>query len=270
MNGQAVYRISLAISDFFAGTVIFPTFVITTIYQSLVVNADLRVKIAYVDAVGFIMWLSLHVSTFTLVAAAIDRFKVVYRPLSYNVKSSISTAWKTCAVLWIISIILAALPLGVVAGILRYEIIVAGVSIPYLNISFYGYFYISCVFVFPVILMWIFTIITFVFYKKYSKKRQNILSTNSKKKEMKKQTRLLFTLGIMVVVFSVCILPFVILCVLAFHNIIHGKSMATGLMCSAVLCTSNSLWNFFIYKVRDKAFRKTSKNLYKKLLCCSK
>ena len=92
MNGQTVYRISLAVSDFFTGTVIFPAFIITPIYQ-LVTDGNLKVEKAYVDAVGFFATLNSHVSAFTLTAASFDRFKVVYHPLSYNLKLSISTAW---------------------------------------------------------------------------------------------------------------------------------------------------------------------------------
>ena len=169
MNGQTVYRISLAVSDFFTGTVIFPAFIITTVYQ-FVTNGNLKVEKAYIDAIGFFAMLSLHVSAFTLTAAAFDRFKVVYHPLSYNLKLSISTAWKICAILWIISIMIAALPLGVFGKRLEYKIFVSGIPMPFLNDSFYAYLYISCVFLLPVILMWIFTIMTFVFYKKYLKK----------------------------------------------------------------------------------------------------
>ena len=278
MNGQTVYRISLAVSDFFTGTVIFPAFIITTIYQ-LVTDGNLKVAKAYIDAVGFFAMLSLHVSAFTLTAAAFDRFKVVYHPLSYNLKSSILTAWKICAVLWIISIMIAALPLGVLGKKLEYIIFLGGIPMPFLNNSSLAYLYISCVFVLPVILMWIFTIMTLVFYKKYLKKRQNIISTNAHKQEMKKQIRLLFTLGIMVIVFSVCILPIVISCFFIFYNTSierlssnfwTSRTIVTIILCSLVMCASNSLWNFFIYSARDKAFRTSSKNLYKRLLCCLK
>ena len=278
MNGQTVYRISLAVSDFFTGTVIFPAFIITPIYQ-LVTDGNLKVEKAYIDAIGFFAALSFHVSAFTLSAASFDRFKVVYHPLSYNLKLSILTAWKICAVLWIISIMIAALPLGVFGEKLQYKIFLGGIPMPDLSNSSLTYLYISCVFFLPVILMWIFTIMTFVFYKKYLKKRQNIISTIAHKQEMKKQIRLLFTLGIMVIVFSVCILPIVISCFFIFYdtsiekvssNFWTSRTMPTIILCSLVMCASNSLWNFFIYSVRDKAFRTSSKNLYKRLLCCLK
>ena len=111
---------------------------------------------------------------------------------------------------------IAALPLGVFGERLEYKIFVSGIPMPFFNNSFLAYLYISCAFLLSVILMWIFTIMTFVFYKKYLKKRQNIISTKAHKQEMKQQVRLLFTLGIMVIVFSVSILPMVISCVFLF------------------------------------------------------
>ena len=93
-NGQAVYRISLAIWNFFTGIIVFPSFTISS-FRQLNTIADIQYKnYSYVDAVGFFTTLSLHVSIFILVAAVIDRFKVVYRPLSYDVQSSISLGWK--------------------------------------------------------------------------------------------------------------------------------------------------------------------------------
>ena len=272
MNGQAVYRISLAISDFFTGIIVFPSFIISS-FRQLNTTEDIQyTNDFYVDAIGFFTMLSLHVSIFTLIAAVIDRFKVVYRPLSYNVKSSISLGWKICVILWIISIILAALPLGIIADLFRYSIKDSILSIPgdskFFVVNALPYLYFSCIFLLSIIVMWIFTIMTFVFYKKYSKKRQNLISTETQKQEMKKQIRFLFTLGIMIGVFSLCLLPLVIIMILAFSNSIPSYQIfLTISSCSMVFGTSNSFWNFFIYNVRDKAFRSTSKRLYGKILC---
>ena len=271
MNGQAVYRISLAISDFFTGIIVFPSFIISS-FRQLNTTEDIQyTNDFYVDAIGFFTMLSLHVSIFTLIAAVIDRFKVVYRPLSYNVKSSISLGWKICVILWIISIILAALPLGIIGNFFRYSIQDSILSIPGSVFEFsvvLTYFYFSCIFLLSIIVMWIFTIMTFVFYKKYSKKRQNLISTETQKQEMKKQIRLLFTLGIMIGVFSLCLLPLVIVMILALSGRIYlYQNFWIVSNCSMIFGTSNSFWNFFIYNVRDKAFRSTSKRLYGKILC---
>ena len=216
--------------------------------------------------------LSLHVSIFTLVAAAIDRFKVIYRPLSYNVKSSISLGWKICVILWIILIILASLPLGIVGNTFQYTIELSVLSVPsYFSNSLFVYYYFWLIFLISIVAMWILTVVTFVFYKKYSKKRQQIISTKAQKQEIKKQIRFLFTLGIMVGVFSLCLLPLLIFLILGFvFRIFSFEIFLIVLTCSMVFASSNSLWNFFIYNARDKAFRTTFKRLFKKLLCRSK
>ena len=129
MNGQAVYRMSLAISDFFTGIIVFPSFIISSFRHLNTTDLNQCAYDPYVYAIGFFTMLSLHVSIFTLIAAVIDRFKVVYRPLSYNVQSSISFGWKICVILWIISIILAAVPLGIF-GSFRYTIEDSILSLP--------------------------------------------------------------------------------------------------------------------------------------------
>ena len=107
--------------------------------------------------------------------------------------------------------------------------------------------------------------------QKISQKKTKIISTKAQKQEMKKQIRLLFTLGIMVGTFSLGLLPSVTLVTLQIVPRYSSlKSLLIVLTSSIVLVTSNSLWNFFIYNARNKAFRLTSKRLYKKLLCCLK
>ena len=273
-----MYRISLAISDFFTGIIVFPSFIISSFRPLNTTKDNQSAYDPYIYAIGFFTMLSLHVSVFTLIAAVIDRFKVVYRPLSYNVQSSISLGWKICVLLWIISIILAALPLGIFRSF-RYVLAYSILSLPgVIAYSWYNrvapYLYFSCIFLISVLVMWIFTIMTFVFYKKYSKKRQNIISTQAQKQEMKKQIRLLFTLGSMVGTFSLCLLPLVINTIVATFILLPRDSSYSSLkifgivaVCLIILTTSNSLWNFFIYNARDKAFRSASKRLYKKLLC---
>ena len=269
MNTQAVYRISLAVSDFFVGIIIFPTYILTNfIYLTEDVSLQINRWEAYYFAVGFFMVLSFHVSVLTLAAAAIDRFKAIYKPLEYDHIHSFHLAKKTCFGLWIISILLAISPFGFIDEHFVYEV-VDGTFVftvysknPDLLLS-----YVVLILIIPVLIMWIFTILTFVFYKKHSKERQKLIMNKIQKLKMNKQIRLLVTLSIMVCVFSVCVLPPVVIFLGLTSNIITYRPAIN--VCSAFFLTSNSLWNFFIYSFRDKRFRKTSKNLYKKLLCCS-
>ena len=122
MNKQTVYRILLGILDFFTGIVVFPLLIISKFPRLNTIEAIQYKNDFYIDAIGFFTMLSLHVSIFTLVAAVIDSSKVVYRPLSYNVKSFISLGLNICVVLWIISMILAALLLSILDNSLPYSI----------------------------------------------------------------------------------------------------------------------------------------------------
>ena len=176
-----MYRISLAISDFFTGIIVFLSFIISSFRPLNTTKDNQSAYDPYIYAIGLFSMLSLHVSIFKLIAAVIDRFKVVYRPLSYNVQSSIS--------LWIISIILAALPLGIF-GSFRYTIEYSILSIPdvsqFSNDSLFMYLYLSCIFLISVLVMWIFTIIRFVFFQKISQqKKKNNLNACTKARNEK-------------------------------------------------------------------------------------
>ena len=269
MDAQAVYRISLAVSDLFVGIIIFPTYILTNfIYLTEDVLLQMNRWKSYYFAVGFFMVLSFHISVLTLAAAAIDRFKAIYKPLKYDHIHSLNLAKKTCFGLWIISILLAISPFGFIDEHFVYEVIDGTFVFPVNRENpRLLLIYVGLIFISPVLTMWIFTILTIVFYKKHSKKRQRIMINKIQKLKTNKQIRLLFTLSIMVGVFSVCVLPPAVIFLGKQSNLIGHTSAAN--VCSAFFLTSNSLWNFFIYSFRDKRFRKTSKNLYKKLLYCS-
>ena len=212
--------------------------------------------------------LSLHVSIFTLAAAATDRFKAIYNPLTFKTQSSISIARKTCIGIWIISIILAAIPLGFLDKNLRYGVIFGTIVIPlyydptYLSNHFF--IYASFAFLIPVVSMWIFTIMVFLFNKKHNRSRRQMVSTKSQELHLKRQMRLMITLGIMVGVFSLCVLPAIITFITVFRveNIVEyfQSRNPTSSVIVMVIITSNSLWNFFIYSARYRTFRKSAKN----------
>ena len=93
MNGQTIYRMSLAMSDILVGIFVFPTFIGTSINHQLSNFLSYSEEpTSYINAVGFFTMQTSHASVLTLTAAATDRFRVVYRPLTYNKQSSISVA----------------------------------------------------------------------------------------------------------------------------------------------------------------------------------
>ena len=282
MNRQAAYRISLAVSDFVAGIIVFPSFIISSFHHFNIWETSLEGG-TYANVIGFFTMLSLHVSQFTLVAASCDRFEIVYQPLLYNVKLSILLGLKICIILWITSIVFAALPLNIISEAFRYRIVFGVLPLPIIDtkpgsitnvnlLSFISCWYITLCLSQSIPTLWAFTVATFMYYKRHLKSRKRCISTEAQKKEMKKQVRLFITLGIMVGVFSVCSAPLLIwllicICFSWLRVNISLGNFPKFLICSLVIWTSNSLWNFFIYSAREKAFRKSSKNLYKKLLC---
>ena len=263
MNGQVVYRISLVLSDILAGIIIFPSFIYSYVSYGNVIYMYNNI---YIDAVGFFTMLNLHVSMFTLIAAAIDRFKVVYYPLTYNAISTITSVRKTCLGLWLISILLAIATTGIIYKKFRFVLFCGTFVLPAMFTNFNTYFiYTIVVFMASVTVMWLLTILTFLVYKKYSEKRKKLFTTVRQRQKLNKETKLLFTLGIMVGVFSICFLPGAIVLIL---GIIFGEFDCLIGVSAIVISTSNSLWNFFIYSAREKKFRTLSKKLYKKLLFC--
>ena len=263
MNRQTVYRISLAMSDVLAGIIVFPS----NIY-SYCNSGTVSFNETYVNVIGFFTWLNIHVSIFSLIAAAIDRFQIVYQPLKYNAKATVTIARKICLGLWLISILLAITPTGIIYENFSFVLIADTIVLPIVLNDVTAFpIYVLTGIIIPITILWIFTILTFCVYKKHSKKRKKLSAANRQKRKSMKEIRFFFTLGIMVGVFTVCFLPGAIL---AMFTISTTKFNSLAFIFSAVMITSNSLWNFFIYSAREKEFRTTSKKLYKKLLFCFK
>ena len=297
INAQAVYKISLAISDFLVGVVIFPTF-ISSLVKSVISPLQIKyltfvgyykfvdeIKILnltknpfipftetlteptdedkrYYNAIGVFSYLSVSVSEVTLGAAAIDRFKAIYRPLAYNPSNAISTAKKISVAIWIAMLLLSTFP--VYANGYRYESYNSILIIPYGPLAPVIYPILLITFT---LLMWITTISTFVVYKKTASKRKRLVANRFQSNQIKQQKRLLQTLGIMVGVFTLCLVPTVPFTLLQdpqsfqdFRSFFNSAGVVV-----AIVLASNSLWNFFVYNARNKDFKKTVKNLYSRL-----
>ena len=109
MNGQEIYRISLASSDILTGIIVFPSYICS--YSD---SRSVCFNKTYLNVVGFFTLLSIYVSIFSLIAAAIDRFKALYRPLKYNAKAIVTMAKHICLGLWLISVLLAIALAGII------------------------------------------------------------------------------------------------------------------------------------------------------------
>ena len=301
-NGQAIYRLSLAFADILVGAIVFPTFISTVnkylidrhglgelrnvtgyvrinntvapIESSMVElrenggNFGDRFSRSYLNGVGFFTVLSLSVSVYTLVAAGADRFVAINKPLRYSQRKAIFAAKSAVACIWIAGILFATLPLYV--GELRYGVVAAilissgGLKVLILY---------SVAFFIPLILMWILTITTFVVAKSKSSEWSTQTVDNGHS-QMELEMQLFRTLGVMVGVFTLCLLPAAIVLLVGiyltdiyFQDPINLNEQSSSHYTAAdvvvvILLTSNSLWNCFIYSARDPHFRKASSNMY--------
>ena len=237
ISAQAVYKISLAISDFLVGVVVFPSFVsslvksvispLQTKYLTFVgyykfVDEIKTLKliknpftpfseilteatdedIRYYNAIGVFAILSVSLSAVTLTAAAINRFMAVYRPLAYNHSNAILTALKTSVIIWIAMLLLSTFPLYI--NSYSYELIYPMLIIPFGPRASIIYAIAICL---PILLMWIATISTFFVYKKTANRRRHLMANRFQNRQMEQQKRLLFIFGIMVEVFTLCLVP---------------------------------------------------------------
>ena len=294
-----VYRLSLALSDFLVGLFVFPSNIITLsqVYQGrlrlgevtlrrhfTVFTTDLflvppeNVTCSYpfvslqqclVDSFGFFTIFSFVVSGYTLVAASIDRFIAVYRPFFYRAPRRISVVHFAVEVVWIAAACFSALPFFIPD--FHFALSIGGVVISWAN-SPLTYVIYSTVILFAVVVMWIATIATIIVFKLKTKwkKQKNAHHSFSNNVFTRLERRAIFTLTIMVGVFTLCLLPTgASLAILPdpgkeFVHLIKESSLNSVFF---IILSTNSLWNFFIYNARDRAFRTRSKTLIMKLLC---
>ncbi|CAK8681193.1 unnamed protein product [Clavelina lepadiformis] len=292
-NSQGVYKMSLAIADLIIGLFVFPTFasslgmlILTRLHNGPLINAtgylennsifddgvsvELRLPAnrflsvysdSYFNFVGFFTVLSLAVSVYTLTVAGFDRFGAVYRPLSYRKDKAKKRAVILCVVLWLLGIFFSVLPYftptlqyGLLASVL---VALRGQSALILY---------SIAFAIPLVVMWIVNIITFHWTKKHGKVRKT-LTAGSKRKTQSIETRLARTLGLMVGVFTLSIVPVAVITVTSlFVGTIYFSQPRrvdvqgalvynTFEFIGIIILSCNSLWNFFIYNGRNLEFR---------------
>nr|XP_039259405.1 uncharacterized protein LOC120335855 [Styela clava] len=306
-NSQSIYKISLAIADLCVGLVIWPNMIAmqyltffaprqmgrivphpstaendTWVAHFPFGNNSLvhrfpggtfgqRFPRPYIVFTGFFTILVLFVSIYTLMWGSFDRFWAVFRPLRYNKHNAKRQAKIACAALWGVSIFLAVLPTFIKQ--IQYNVIsslfIASSGLTSLVLLFFGL-------LLPLVITWIVTIFTFETSKKHARNRERIVSSSSNSDALER--RLARTLSLMVLVFTICILP-AMACIIAGFilpqtamndpkdlNVPVERAYTSAEYISVILLTSNSLWNCFIYSLRTRGFREASKKLYEDFL----
>nr|XP_002131825.2 octopamine receptor beta-2R-like [Ciona intestinalis]BBC53703.1 Ci-LF-5/6 receptor [Ciona intestinalis] len=295
-NSQGVYKISLACADFLVGAIVLPSFPISLSMQlhtnegmgseynvTNLTTAGLRFdevphlpgayemfNKSYLNAIGFFTTTSFIISIYSLMVASFDRFSIVRKPLAYSKDGAKLLAIRATVILWVLSIILGILPLFIGPS-LRYGLVASTLISTSGTASLY--FYVVAL-AFPLIVMWVLSISTFVMTVRHNNRTRKLVASKNKTLSSRTEIRMARTLGIMVGVFTLSLLPVicVILASLFLVQIypqrissfrIHDFSIHNSFeFVSAVILVCNSLWNFFIYNGRNDDFRMANKNMY--------
>ena len=298
---HSIYRLSLAIADFIMGIIVIPMNV-GTMYWHLIrglsfteftklqnatdfrivndssssmpsASAELKelkkllpdvLSREYVSAIGFFTVISFSMSIYSLVAASLDRFVAISCPLRYDNTKAILAAKIAVTSIWFAGIAIAVLPIAVPN--LGYAFVAFNLAKlggkPFLILN-------SVIFFLPVLLMWSSIIATYAVARPGLRKHDKQLRTDH-------EMRLLGTLGVMIAVFSICLLPLVstmaVSAIFPFTDKTDPENFdpaATKFLsvqfALGFLFSTNCLWNCFIYSTRETNFRSAAKLLYKRI-----
>ena len=291
INVQGVYRLSMAFADLLVGLIVAPTltyqtfqyytknlqrkeFEISFNYSVNAANSRLQTSNfknvffsqSYVNFVGFITGISLTSSILTLTLAGVDRFIAVYRPIFYVNFVTIKAALKFVIGIWAIGGLTSLLPIFI--NTIPYKFYLPSLIVAVGPST--RFFYLICLCL-PLVIMWFITVATLMFYKVYVKTHRHLTNNRKYREYLKKESRLTFTLGIMVSVFSVCVSPTIMYIILG-SLVINGmiKTLEFNFFASfeyfAIICLlTNSLWNFYIYNIRNKLFKVALQKIFKRL-----
>ena len=292
---QSIYRLSLAVADFIMGVVVIPIYLwsaynrlvqsplfseLTNItgYDSALSMQPVVVELkgllpnkyssnyVAVSAIGFFNVLSSSTSAFSLVAVAFDRFVAMHRPLKYKHSKAIFAAKITVVSLWFVGLTLAILP--IVIPDVDYTLYISSIASTGGNsfLMVYGIGFCAMV-----VLMWFLMIATYI-------AARSSLRRHDRQRRSNDERRLLTTLGIMMTVFTLCIVPSAVVLLISgnsshiikrnskdYDPVTTTKLFSAGVLVGLVL-VSNSLWNCFIYSIREKSFRIATKLLYKRIV----
>nr|XP_018672924.2 uncharacterized protein LOC108951013 [Ciona intestinalis]BBC53702.1 Ci-LF-2 receptor [Ciona intestinalis] len=302
-NSQGIYKMSLASSDVVVGAIVIPSFAITIFLFSVkqetmgaaytqriqmnVSNSsdrydsvphlpggylDNKLPPSYRNAIGFFTFLSLTVSVYTLLLAGFDRLAVVRKPLKYSRDTAKKQAVRATTCMWGFTIIISCLPFFI--DTLNYGLVASTL------ISVYGlsalYVYIV-VFSLPLLVIWITSISTLVLTRSHSKTARSMMTGTMRSQIPSTEYRLARTLGLMVGVFTLSLLPVLIVIVASFFisglntrdpenlNLFNSQAYSSAEFTALLILVCNSVWNFFIYSGRNKDFRLATGNMFNRL-----
>jgi len=292
---QGIYRINLAVIDFLSGIIIFSTSIwilsryafaklqfedqnddlaenffdknFTNISVSTLLSRGTKFPLRqdFMDFSGFLFVFFQFNSIYTLLIASFDRLVAVSKPLKYHKWLNIKSSMLLCVLAWITSSLLSAVPM------LRYDVkykILHGSFIAFDGEKDHMILFLNLFF--PLCIMWLLNIVTFIKIKQHGKKMKNLNAIKRTAVEKKAGK----TLAIMVAAFSFSITPLCIFAAIAdslsminIHDMENfdvktATNLKNAVFLSNLLLLYNSFWNFFIYQFRDELFRKRIKEIF--------
>ena len=246
----------------------------TNMLETITMAKNRIFSLIYKNSIGVFTSASFTASIYLLTVSGIDRLRALWKPLHYNQNVAKRFAILSSIICWILAIFVSILPTFV--GGLSYQIIVSSSAL------FSGKAAISLYLVIinlPLIAAWIISVLTYLINRKALDKNLSNLQNN-----VKKQRKLNSILFLFVTVFSLCLLPAVMVLILLLfisgidpklaksYNSSYGSIVNSLQLTSAIILASNGLWNFLIYSFRIKTFRRVALKKYKKILnqtnCC--
>lgn len=308
-HSQGIFRLSLGFSDVLVGLVVLPllvykmwnayqgvpqlgetmdgissrslyngdgndTYNATSIFfiqklETIQTSLKSRFSKIVTESFGFFTTLSLTVSIYLLTASGIDRLHAVSRPFEYRQQKAIRFAIISSVFCWVLAFVLAVSPTFIKS--LFY------VRLENSFVMFGGrtalFVYLGGLFL-PLVITWIVAVVMYFQAKKSFKQRGFLTTLNQK--HFDKQRKLNKILALMVIVFSICILPNILVSVLVLfipgtnprvsdsyniHHHILANSLETT---SMIILMTNSLWNCLIYSMRIESFQERAIKKYKK------
>ena len=308
-TSQMVYKLSLAAADLLVGVFVYPSFANTLYnlhvapYQRLTLTEgemtlganisanltqtfeefDEEVNIyyrpvvldAYRNFFGCIIAVSFMVSVFTLMFASYDRFRAISAPMTYDKLTATTNSKRATVLLWLAAVVVGLLPIFIAETRNVYLALAGGILIA--ANGEIGQIIHGIILGIPFIVVWVLTAAVHILVKKQGKYRKKLMS-KKQKQDSKTERRLSKTLGIMVGVFTACILPAIIFVVIPesvpsinpenVRSLTREPASAflTMEVVVSIILASNSLWNCFIYSFRNKEFRKDAAALHFKIM----
>lgn len=288
LHSQQLYRFSLGFADLLVGLIVFPSY-ISTLYLLFVKQRTVKfsnrvsnetghetaefedaLPYAYLAVLGLITTVSVAVSIYTLALAGFDRLYAILKPIRYHTGNTTIRTKLMLAFVWLLSVLLGTLPLFA-PGLYPYSLISGLIVATTEDDALYEYLVGLGI---PFIAVWVSILIVF----RTIKKREKTLKSISKrlKNNEKRSKHVYKTLFLMLAAFTMSLLPTLVGMFAQADPQVHEKNpdmfdpdlsahLSSFELCSAIILTCNSLWNFFIYSAREKEFRKMASSKFRRV-----